>query len=205
MMTPGEKSSTQDEVFKYSIIVITLIITVWAMWYIYAQMGKVKAQVIYERRKARLEKLHHSENPQFTLYPRQMKTVELYDDMLSHSTVALAPLPTRPFNPGGIPEGQEWDERGNAIGWPDSSLHATNHAIKPTVREGRIALTQGGDLATRRHRDAPHPARHRIHGGEVLVNPFDPHQHLRTRSLSGFHKDVTADNSDALQTAATNY
>ncbi|KAF9650223.1 hypothetical protein BDM02DRAFT_3093452 [Thelephora ganbajun] len=47
-------SSTQDKILKYSIIGVTLVITLWAMWYIYAQMGKVKPQVIYERRKARL-------------------------------------------------------------------------------------------------------------------------------------------------------
>jgi hypothetical protein len=52
---PGEKSSTQDNVLKYSIIVVALAITMWAMWYIYRQMGKVKVQVIYERRKARLK------------------------------------------------------------------------------------------------------------------------------------------------------
>lgn len=54
----GEKSSTQDQVLKYCIIVATLVITVWAMWYIYAQMGKVKVQVIYERRKARWRQSH---------------------------------------------------------------------------------------------------------------------------------------------------
>lgn len=59
-MVPGERSSTQDKVLRYSIIGATLVITVWAMWYIYAQMGKVKTQVIYERRKARLGQFHHS-------------------------------------------------------------------------------------------------------------------------------------------------
>lgn len=49
----GGKSSIQDKILKYCIIAVTLIITVWAMWYIYAKMGKVKGQVIYERRKAR--------------------------------------------------------------------------------------------------------------------------------------------------------
>ena len=70
MIPPGEKSSTQDKVLKYGIVGVTLVITVWAMWYIYAQMGKVKAQVIYERRKARLRQLHLSENTQLTLYPQ---------------------------------------------------------------------------------------------------------------------------------------
>lgn len=58
MMQLGEKSSTRDQVLKYIIIVVAFAITVWAMWYIYAKMGEVKTQVIYERRKARLRESH---------------------------------------------------------------------------------------------------------------------------------------------------
>lgn len=135
-----------------------------------------------------------------------MKTVELHGDALSHSSIVLAPLPTRPFNPGGIPEGRGWDQRGNATGWSDDPFLDTNkYASQPAVHEGRSSLTRGDDFATGRHHNASHPTGPRIHGREVLVNPFDPHQHLRTRSLSGFHRDTPVDNSDTFRTAVTNH
>ena len=202
---PGEKSSTPDKALKYSIIGVTLVITVWAMWYIYAQMGKVKVQVIYARRKARLRQFHHSENHQFTMHPRQMKTVGLGDDALSHSAIVLTPFPTQLFNPGGTSEGRGWDERGSAIGWPDDPTpETTKRATKLPEHEGRDPLAQSCDFTTRRHHDVSHSTGPHMHGREVLVNPFDPHQHLRTRSLSGFHR-TAVDNSDTFRTAATNH
>ena len=127
---------------------------------------------------------------------RQMKTIGLGtngNDVLSHSTIIPAPPPTRPFNPDGMSEGQRWDERGNAIRWSDkSSLEATKHALQPTVGEGRDPLNHEGDLTTRKYRGAfEHSTGPRMKGREVLVTPFDPRQHLRTRSLSGFHRDAT--------------
>ena len=202
--TPGEKSSTKDKVLKYSIIGITLVITVWAMWYIYAQMGKVKVEVIYARRKARLGRSHHSETPHLTMSFRQVKTAELGSDALSHSAVDLTPHPMQPFIPGGTSGGRSWDERRSVIGWSDNpSLETTNHTAQPTVHEGRDSLAHGGDFMARRHHDAAHPAGPSMHGREVLVNPFDPHQHLRTRSLSGFHRNT--DDPDTFRTAVTNH
>ena len=201
---PGERSSTQDKVLKCSIISITFVITVWAMWYIYAQMGKVKAQVIYERRKARLRQFQHSENPQLTPCARQMKITGLGSNVLSHSTIVLTPLSTRPFNPGGTSGGQGRDERGNAVGWSDdSSLDTIKHAIHPTAHEGQNSLSHGGDFTIREHHEGSRSTGPRTHGREVLVNPFDPHQHLRTRSLSGFHRDAAVDNLDTFQTPVT--
>lgn len=132
---------------------------------------------------------------QLTVYPRQMKTVGFGTNenvVLSHSTVT-APLPIRPFNPDGISEGQRWDERGNAIRCSnESSVQVTEHAFQPTAGEGRDPLNHGGDLTTRKYRSAfEHSTGPRIDGCEVLVTPFDPRQHLRTRSISGFHRDAT--------------
>ena len=190
----GKKSSTQDVVLKYSIVGVTLVITVWAMWYIYAQMGKVKTQVIYKRRKARLWQFHHPKRKKHLLivYPRQIWLGTGGDDMLSRSTIALIPSHTRPFNPDGTSGGQRWDERGNAIGWSDGpSLEAAKHAAQPTVGEGRGPLSYGGDSITRKHQDAfEHSTGPRVYGREVLVTPFDPRQDLGTRSLSGFHGDT---------------
>ena len=144
--------------------------------------------------------------PQFTMYPRQMKSVGLGSDGRPRSPIVLAPLSTQPFNPGGTSEGRSWDERGSAGWWPDGpSLENTKRVAQPTVHEGRDSVAHGGDFTVGRHNDAPHQTGPRMHGREVLVNPFDPHQHLRTRSLSGFHRDTTIDGSDTFRTAVTNH
>lgn len=44
---------TKTKIINYSVIGITTLITIVAMWYIYHKMNKVKPEVIYERRKAR--------------------------------------------------------------------------------------------------------------------------------------------------------
>jgi hypothetical protein len=128
---------------------------------------------------------------QLTVYLRQMKTAGLGtngNDTLPHSTIILAPLPTRTFNPGGTSEGQRWDECGNAIEW----YEATKHAPQPTAGEGRGPLNHEGDLANGKYRGMfEHSTGPRMDGREVLVTPFDPRRHLRTRSISGFHRDAT--------------
>jgi len=137
------------------------------------------------------------------MYSRQMKSVGLDNDVRSRGPIVLTPLSAQPFNPGSASRGQSWDERGDAIWWPgDPSLETTK---RPGQHEGRDPVAHGGDFTTRRHHDAPHTAGPRVHGREVLVNPFDPHQHLRTRSLSGFHKNTTIDDSDTTWTAVTNH
>ena len=52
-------SSTTDTIIKWVVIGLTTIITIWAMWYIYHEMNKVKVSVIYERRKARYVLIHN--------------------------------------------------------------------------------------------------------------------------------------------------
>jgi hypothetical protein len=44
---------TKDKIISNVVIAVTVVITAWAMWYIYHQMNKVKPEIIYERRKAR--------------------------------------------------------------------------------------------------------------------------------------------------------
>ncbi|KAG5644508.1 hypothetical protein DXG03_008250 [Asterophora parasitica] len=54
--TPSPTPSVKDKksrIISDTVLVITFIITVLAMWYIFRQMNKVKAEVIYQRRKAR--------------------------------------------------------------------------------------------------------------------------------------------------------
>ncbi|KAI0706607.1 snare associated Golgi protein-domain-containing protein [Earliella scabrosa] len=56
-------SSTTDTIIKWVVIGLTTIITIWAMWYIYHEMNKVKVSVIYERRKARQAKMNLPPTP----------------------------------------------------------------------------------------------------------------------------------------------
>jgi len=174
----GEKSSTQDKLLKYSIIVVTLVITVWAMWYIYAQMGKAKARVIYERRKA-----------------RQMPTVgpgNGVNGVFSHCVITSAPLPARP---DGTPEGRRWETCCSADEWSDgSSLKRTEHDSR-LANEERDTLSHGGDFTTGKRHHTSHSTGPRLHGCVGLASPFDPRQHIRTRSLSTFHREATIDNS----------
>ena len=168
--------------------------------------GKGQGSSDLRETKGEVETISSSRNPPIHISPRQVKTSGFGNDVHSHSGIALAPLPTRPFISGGTSEGQNWDERGSAIGWPDDpSLESTNHAAQPTVHERRDPLAHGGDFTHGSHHDAPHPVVPRMHGREVLVNPFDPHQHLRTRSLSGFHRNTTVEDPDTFRTAVTHH
>ncbi|KAH9937921.1 uncharacterized protein BXZ73DRAFT_76540 [Epithele typhae] len=56
-------SSTKDTIIKDSVLGVTALVTIGAMWYIYDQMNKVKVPVIYERRKARQAKLDMAAAP----------------------------------------------------------------------------------------------------------------------------------------------
>lgn len=51
-ITSGQTSKT-DTIIKAVVIVLTIIVTIGAMWYIYNLMNKAKPAVIYERRQAR--------------------------------------------------------------------------------------------------------------------------------------------------------
>lgn len=123
------------------------------------------------------------------MYIRQTKTSGLGNNVLSRSTIILTPLPTRSFNPDGASEGQRWGERGNGIEWSsESSLEAAKHSIQLGVDGGRGPLNHEGYFMTgKRHDTFKHSTGSGVHGREVLVTP---HLHLRTRSLSGFHRET---------------
>lgn len=113
------------------------------------------------------------------------------DDRPPHSTIVLSPLPTRSFNPDNASEGQRWDEHGNALGWSNEfPLQPAKHAVRPTAGESQDPPSHGWDYVTRsnalEHSTGPHR-----NGREVLATSYESPQHLRTRSLSGFHRNVT--------------
>ena len=186
----GEKSSTQDKLLKYSIITATLLITVWAMWYIYAQMGQVKTQVIYERRKARLRQSNPPKKSpkRLTLDLRQMATLGRDDGGnggLSHSVI----VPTFPARPDGT-SGRGWEECGNDVGWSNEAfVESTEYASRLAMGEERDTLSHGGDFTTGKLHHASHSTGPHMHGREVLATTSDPRQHIRTRSLSAFRRE----------------
>lgn len=103
-----------------------------------------------------------------------MATIGLCDGgngILSHNAITLTNLPAWP---GGASEGQRWEESASAVGWSDDCTPGvTERVSRLTMGED---MGHGGDFTARKH-----------HYGEVSVAPFNPHQHMRTRSLSVFH------------------
>lgn len=49
----GQNKNTKSKIISDSVLALTFIITIVALWYIYHQMNKAKPTVIYDRRKAR--------------------------------------------------------------------------------------------------------------------------------------------------------
>ena len=159
-------------------------------------MGQVKTQVIYERRKARLRpsRYPNKSSKRLTLNFRQMTTIALDNadiGVLSHSVTTSAPLPVRP---DGTSEGRRWEEHGNAVGWSGNcSLKATEHESRLVMDEERDTLGHGEDFTVWKHHHPSHSTGPRMHEREAFATR---HQHIRTRSFSGFHREATIDNSD---------
>ncbi|KAK0414399.1 hypothetical protein EV421DRAFT_1728635, partial [Armillaria borealis] len=57
------ETDTKSRIISDVVLVLTFLITIAAMWYIYHQMNKVKPAVIYARRKARQAKLARADMP----------------------------------------------------------------------------------------------------------------------------------------------
>ncbi|TFY77770.1 hypothetical protein EWM64_g6242, partial [Hericium alpestre] len=107
----GDSETTGQKIASDAVIGVTFVVTFLAMWYIYRQMGKVRHEVIHERRKARQMKLETSDLP------------------YGPSGTTFASSTTGPFNPNGsetdIPltapgmesQHQQWDSQGRAVGY----------------------------------------------------------------------------------------
>ncbi|KDQ58840.1 hypothetical protein JAAARDRAFT_56898 [Jaapia argillacea MUCL 33604] len=111
--------STKTRIINYSVVAITTLITFVAMWYIYREMGLVKGDVIYARRKARQEKLGRA--PMVTPYgnPSFASTTEVpFNPSSSESDLETGDSYTDPSF-------QKWDKNGRAIGYTgDPRLYA---------------------------------------------------------------------------------
>jgi len=117
----GSTVSTKDNVIKYVVIGVTTLITIWAVWYIYAKMGKVKVQVIHARRKARQGKMDAVKSPYGNTFEDMSSTAALNPTYPSQSDVSMNRTPFNShanFNPDSSSEPyQRWDENGRAVGY----------------------------------------------------------------------------------------
>ncbi|KAI0058586.1 hypothetical protein BV25DRAFT_1964418 [Artomyces pyxidatus] len=115
--------TTGQRIASYSVLALTVIITFVALWYIYREMSRVKVTVIYERRKARQEKMELAGMP----YGNSAA-------FSSSSTVSIpfnprgseSDIPLRPYDPESQEyTHQQWDASGRAVGYAgDPRLHA---------------------------------------------------------------------------------
>ncbi|TCD63005.1 Tlg2-vesicle protein [Steccherinum ochraceum] len=108
--TDGQPSK-KDQIIKWSILVLTTVVTIGAMWYISKRMLAVKPDVIYARRKARQQKM--------TAAPYGNGAYATFNPNASESDLPLNP------KSDGVHEHQQWDSSGRAVGYAgDPSLYA---------------------------------------------------------------------------------
>ncbi|KAA1467254.1 hypothetical protein DENSPDRAFT_832262 [Dentipellis sp. KUC8613] len=156
----GSSETTGQKIASDAVVAITVIITFVSMWYIYRQMGKVRHQVIYERRKARQVKLQGSDLPYASTTTFGTTGTTSFNPRGSDSDI---PLTAPGFNSD--PEAQQfeyqqWDANGRAVGYAgDPRLHAPQpqHAASGSVAglgvqyptsprgDGRLPVRQQSD------------------------------------------------------------
>jgi uncharacterized membrane protein YdjX (TVP38/TMEM64 family) len=117
-----ESSATSTATSKNKIIsdvvgVITVLVTIAAMWYITREINRVKPQIVYERRKARQAKLYAESE---SLYQNGGTNASAVFNT-SDTTLPLNSFSNSPYDP----PYQQWDSEGHAVGYaPDPRIHA---------------------------------------------------------------------------------
>ncbi|CAL1715905.1 unnamed protein product [Somion occarium] len=130
----GETSKT-DTIIKTVVIVITTIVTIGAMWYVYRKMEQVKPKVIYERRKARQAKLVAAGGSTPYLNAPSLEANDdsgIFNPNGSNTNI--------PLNRSSPPEHQQWDAEGRAVGF---AADPTLYAPQPK-RPTRLTTSQPG-------------------------------------------------------------
>ncbi|KAF8906988.1 hypothetical protein CPB84DRAFT_1769149 [Gymnopilus junonius] len=136
---------TKSKIISDTVLAITFIVTIAAMWYILRQMNKVKPQVIYERRKARQQKLLRADNgssPYGVNTNPGSSTTSVNDVFNPNGSDSDIPLTQQRY--------QQWDQHGNAVGYaPDPTLHTP----QPRVVNNTPAFLGGQASGSRYPRD----------------------------------------------------
>ncbi|KAG2064218.1 hypothetical protein BDR04DRAFT_284201 [Suillus decipiens] len=106
-------ASSSNAVVSDVVGVITVLITIAAMWYVTRAMNRVKPQIVYERRKARQAKLNAANESLYQNGGANTSAVFNASDV----TVPLNSFSDTPY--------QQWDSEGRAIGYaPDPRIYA---------------------------------------------------------------------------------
>lgn len=159
------QQSTKDKIISYVVLAVTVIVTVWSMWYIYHKMNQVKPEVIYLRRKARQEKMM-----------RAAEDGEAY----SYSTDALVPgrdveavevelVAPRPLSFA------HFEQQPGLLGVPETKEDEND--VRTKVRHGRGTPSEGNPFE---------PIRRRTKSGDDQMpdSPFaDPVRHDRDETF----------------------
>ncbi|PPQ67777.1 hypothetical protein CVT25_009080 [Psilocybe cyanescens] len=211
---------TKSKIISDTVLAVTFIITIVAMWYIYRQMNKVKPQVIYDRRKARQAKLLRAAGSPYMHAGPSMTNTDVFNPTGSDSDIPLTS--TRHADP----TYQQWDRHGNAVGYvPDPNLHtpqprnpnapffSSNYPRDEEEAGGRRPMVHGREESTdvvgwdtpQRQARSPHL------GGAVassLHNPHSPNQRrvldnemTQTPTQANFVNEVPGPSVRAVQTS----
>lgn len=110
-------ATSKNEIISDVIGVVTVLITIAAMWYITREMNRVKPQIVYERRKARQAKVDAESESLYQNGGANTSAVFNTSDI----TLPLNSFSDAPYD---APY-QQWDSEGRAIGYaPDPRIHA---------------------------------------------------------------------------------
>ncbi|KLO06843.1 hypothetical protein SCHPADRAFT_945770 [Schizopora paradoxa] len=100
---------TKNRIITYSVFAITTVVTILAFHYLGKKIDAVKHDVVYQRRKARQAKLQQQRGG---TYP--------YSNPSAMESTSFNPRDSGsdlPLNPGETSQYQQWDNRGNAVGF----------------------------------------------------------------------------------------
>ncbi|CAE6383320.1 unnamed protein product [Rhizoctonia solani] len=116
--------STKDTIISNAVLIITFLITVVAAWWIWREMGRVRIQVLRERRAERKAKLSES-------------SVHLELDKLDRAPSMVQLVKNDPFNPRDSDDAlvQRWDRDGRAVQVNESGVYTSYDPYAPPVPE----------------------------------------------------------------------
>ncbi|CAE6474183.1 cytoplasm protein [Rhizoctonia solani AG-1 IA] len=142
--------STQDTIISNAVLIVTFLITVVAAWWIWREMGRVRLEVLRERREERKAKLAEAGVVELELNKLDRQSDESSTAM-SHAELHAAPsmvqlVGDRPFNPrssddalaappGSSRSAQKWDKNGRAILADDTGVYTQYDPYGPPANE----------------------------------------------------------------------
>ncbi|KDN40317.1 hypothetical protein RSAG8_08227, partial [Rhizoctonia solani AG-8 WAC10335] len=141
--------STKDTIISNSVLVVTFLITVIAAWWIWREMGRVRLEVMRERREEKKAKLAEVGTVELELKKLERSSEDTSD--MSHAQLNAAPsmvqlAGTGAFNPrdsddalvsppGSARSAQRWDRDGRAVPIDDSGVYTRYDPYAPPLAE----------------------------------------------------------------------